>query len=82
LLFVVAGATVALPAAVPEMEAGVTLAAAFLLATVIRAAFIKPLFLISMLVRFHTLIEDQPINTQWSHYLDQLSPDFSRRRSQ
>lgn len=79
---VVAGTAVAtLPEAGREMGAGVAVVIAVLFAMAIRAAFIKPLFLISMLVRFHTLIEEQPINMQWSHYLDQLSPDLGRKRS-
>jgi hypothetical protein len=79
LLFVVAGmAVVALPEAVRDAGAVVTLSAALLLTMAIRAAFVKPLFLISMLVRFHSLIESQPVNREWSGYLDQLSPDFSR----
>lgn len=81
-LFIVAVTAVAtLPEAAREMGAGVAVVIAVLFAMAIRAAFIKPLFLISMLVRFHTLIEEQPINMQWSHYLDQLSPDLGRKRS-
>jgi hypothetical protein len=79
LLFIVAGmAVVALPAVVREAGAAVTLSIALLLTIAIRAAIVKPLFLISMLVRFHALIEGQPINRQWTGYLDGLSPNFSR----
>jgi hypothetical protein len=41
-----------------------------------RGAFVKPLFLIMILVRFHTAIEDQPIRQDWGARLDQLSGKF------
>ena len=41
-----------------------------------RAAFIQPLFLICMMIRFHALIENQPINSTWVGYLDGLTDKF------
>jgi hypothetical protein len=41
-----------------------------------RAAFVKPMFLIMIMTRFHALIEHQPINAGWVAYLDQLSGKF------
>ena len=42
----------------------------------LRAAFLKPLFLIMMMVRFHALIENQPINQEWDAKLSMLSDKF------
>ena len=36
----------------------------------------QPLFLICMMIRFHALIENQPINSTWVGYLDGLSDKF------
>ena len=49
---------------------------AILLAATLRAAFIKPLFLIMMMVRFHALIENQPINQEWDERLSAISEKF------
>jgi hypothetical protein len=42
----------------------------------VRAAFIKPLFLIMMMVRFHALIENQPIDQEWDTRLSEISDKF------
>jgi len=77
LLLVPAGlVTVWLPEAVREYGAMVTVFIAALLAVTVRAAFIQPLFLICMMIRFHALIEHQPINSTWVGYLDGLSDKF------
>ncbi|MGF6306308.1 hypothetical protein ABIB82_000272 [Bradyrhizobium sp. i1.8.4] len=77
LLLVPAGvATVWLPEAVREYGAMVTVLIAALLAVTVRAAFIQPLFLICMMIRFHALVENQPINSTWVGYLDGLSDKF------
>ena len=83
LLFGVAFAVAAffvvlMPESVREWGAAVTLCLAFIFTAIIRSAFLKPLFLVSMLVRFHALVENQQLNTQWSDYLDRLTPDFAR----
>lgn len=77
LLLVPAGAiTWMLPRAVHESAGIVTLLVAALLAGPLRAAFIKPLFLIMMMVRFHALIENQPINQEWDARLASVSEKF------
>jgi hypothetical protein len=49
---------------------------AVLLALAARSAFVKPLFLIMILVRFHTAIEGQPIRQDWVTRLGALSSKF------
>jgi hypothetical protein len=81
LLLVPAGlATTLLPEAARENGAMVTVLVAALLAVTLRAAFIKPLCLICLMIRFHALVENQPLNTQWSGYLDGLSDKFRKIR--
>jgi hypothetical protein len=69
--------TVVLPAGVRESGGIVTVLIAILLAATLRASFIKPLFLIMMMVRFHALIENQPINQVWDDRLASVSDKFS-----
>jgi hypothetical protein len=68
--------TVHLPLAVREASGVATILIALLLAATLRAAFIKPLFLIVTTVRFHAPIEHQPINEAWNAQLDQVSDRF------
>jgi len=68
--------TVMLPAGVRESGGLVTILIAVLLAGTIRESFIKPLFLIMMMVRFHALTENQPINQEWDARLSTLSDKF------
>ena len=76
-LLVPAGAiTVVLPQAVRESGGLVTVIIAVLLAGTLRASFLKPLFLIMIMVRFHALIENQPINESWDERLSQISEKF------
>ncbi len=76
LLAPAAAITVILPASVRESGGIVTVIIAVLLAATVRAAFIKPLFLIMMMVRFHALIENQPINQEWDARLSSVSEKF------
>lgn len=76
LLAPAAAITLLLPHAVREAGAIVTIVIAALLAGTLRAAFIKPLFLIMMMVRFHALIEGQPINQEWDARLSAISDKF------
>jgi hypothetical protein len=76
LLAPAAAVTLMLPQAVREMGGLVTIVIAILFAWAARAAFIKPLFLIMIMTRFHALIENQPINAAWIAELDQLSGKF------
>jgi hypothetical protein len=76
LLAPAAAITLMLPASVRESGGIVTVLVAALLAGPLRAAFLKPLFLIMMMVRFHALIENQPINQEWDARLSTLSDKF------
>lgn len=76
LLTPAAAITVMLPASVRESGGIVTVIIAVLLAATVRAAFIKPLFLIMMMVRFHALIENQPIDQEWDARLCGISDKF------
>ena len=76
LLAPAAAITVMLPHAIRESGAIATVLIAVLLAATLRAAFVKPLFLIMIMVRFHALIEHQPINAEWAARLDQVSERF------
>jgi hypothetical protein len=69
--------TVALPPVMRETGGVVTIVVAVMLAYAFRAAFIKPLFLIRMMVRYHGLIENQPINQEWDANLSSISSQFS-----
>jgi hypothetical protein len=68
--------TVMLPTNVRESGGFVTVLIAILLAGTLRSAFIKPLCLIMMMVRFHALIENQPINQDWEARLASVSDKF------
>ena len=76
LLVPAAAITMMLPASVHEQAAIVTILVAAILAGPLRAAFLKPLFLIMMMVRFHALIEHQPINEEWDARLATMSDKF------
>jgi len=71
-----AGLTVMLPHAVRETGGIITVVIAIMLAAAVRNAFVKPIFLIMMMIRFHTLIEGQPINASWNDYLASISDKF------
>jgi len=68
--------TLVLPPAVREFGAIVTVVIAVLFALAARGAFLKPLFLIMIMVRFHNLIEHQDVNQAWADRLDQASNKF------
>jgi hypothetical protein len=76
LLAPAAAITVMLPQAMRESGGVATVLIAVLLAATLRAAFLKPLFLIMIMVRFHALIENQPINEAWAARLDEISGKF------
>jgi hypothetical protein len=76
LLAPAAALTVMLPPAMRESGGVATVAIAVLLAATLRAAFLKPLFLIMIMVRFHALIEHQEINQESAGRLDQISDKF------
>jgi hypothetical protein len=76
LLAPAAAITMMLPRSVHEQAGVVTILVAAILAGPLRAAFLKPLFLIMMMVRFHALIENQPINQEWDARLATISDKF------
>lgn len=76
LLAPAAAITLLLPHSVRESGGIVTIIIAVLLVGTLRASFIKPLFLIMMMVRFHALIEHQPLNQEWDARLSSLSDRF------
>ena len=78
LLAPAAAITLMLPRSVHEQAGIVTILVAALLAGPLRAAFLKPLFLIMMMVRFHALIENQPINQEWDARLATVSDKFRK----
>jgi hypothetical protein len=76
-LLIPAAALVAvLPASVREAGGVVTMVVAVLFALAARGAFLKPVFLVMIMTRFHALIEHQAINAEWVARLDQLSSRF------
>lgn len=77
LLAPAAAITLMLPASVRNSGSIISVVIALLLAGSVRSAFIKPLFLIMILVRFHTEIENQPINEAWDARLAALSGRFA-----
>jgi hypothetical protein len=68
--------TLLLPQGVREVGGLMTVLVALLLVGPLRAAFIKPLFLIMMMVRFHAAAEGQPINAAWDARLAAISDGF------
>lgn len=76
LLIPAAMLTAILPHSVREMGGIVTIVIAVLFALAARGAFLKPLFLIMVMVRFHVLIEHEPLNQDWVVRLNQLSDKF------
>jgi hypothetical protein len=42
----------------------------------VRSAFLKPLFLTMVMIKFHTLVQNQPINETWDARLDSASDKF------
>lgn len=76
LLVPAAALTAILPASVREMGGVVTIVIAILFALAARGAFVKPVFLIMVMTRFHALIEKEPINQEWVARLNQVSDKF------
>ena len=68
--------TAAMPQSVRESAGLFTVAVAVLLALAIRSAFLSPLFLIVMMIRFHALVENQPIQADWETRLAGISDKF------
>ena len=77
LLAPAAAITLMLPDSVRSTGSIVSVLIALLLAASVRSAFVKPLFLIMILVRYHTAIENQPINETWDARLSGISTKFA-----
>lgn len=71
-----------LPAAMREWGTALYLVIAALFASCLRAAFLKPAFLVIVLIRYHTLIENQAIDPEWDSYLSGLSGRFAGLKAQ
>jgi hypothetical protein len=69
--------TVALPHSMRESGGLVTLIIAALLAGSLRAAFMKPVFLTMIMIRFHTCIENQAVDPVWDARLSEISGTFA-----
>ena len=76
LLSPAAAITVMLPQSVREAGGLVSVVIAILLTGAVRSAFLKPIFLVKMMVRFHALVENQPINESWDARLSEISDKF------
>ena len=76
LLIPAAIVTAMLPHDVRNLGGLATIGIAALFALSARGAFLKPIFLIMVAVRFHALIEHQPVNQEWVARLEQLSTTF------
>lgn len=76
LLVPAAALTALLPHAVREWGGIMTVGMAVLIALAARGAFLKPMFLVMIIVRFHDLIEHEPINREWVERLNQVSTTF------
>jgi uncharacterized membrane protein YhaH (DUF805 family) len=82
LLAPAAAITVALPHSMRESGGLATLLIAALLAGSLRAAFMKPVFLTMIMIRFHTCIEGQAVDPVWDARLSEISGNFANLGSQ
>jgi hypothetical protein len=69
LLATAAAMTLFLPDAIQIHGGIIAVLGAILAVAALRSAFIKPLFLTMMIVRFHILIQDQAIDQDWQESL-------------
>jgi hypothetical protein len=76
LLVPAAAFTAVMPHAIREWAGVLTVGIAILVALAARGAFLKPLFLVMIMVRFHELIEHEPINQAWVARLGEISTTF------
>jgi len=65
-----------LPQSIRSMGAVPILLLAVLFASAARNAFIKPVFLVMVMVRFHALVKNRDVNREWTSRLDRLSDKF------
>ena len=77
LLAPAAALVVLLPHSMREGGALVTLLIAALLAASLRGAFLQPVFLTMIMIRFHTAIEGQAVDPVWDARLAEVSSSFA-----
>jgi len=77
LLAPAAALVVMLPHAMRENAALATLLIAALLAWSLRGAFMQPIFLTMIMIRFHTAIEGQTVDPVWDARLSEVSSSFA-----
>ncbi len=65
-----------LPASAKGIGFLLTLGIAALFASNVRQAFLKPMFVVMVMTRFHMLVRNQPINLQWDEKLTSVSRKF------
>jgi len=63
---------------VPGHAAGLAVFAGLLLALNLRSAFLKPLFLIMVMTKFHVSVRNQPIDATWDARLASISGKFTQ----
>lgn len=76
------GVALLLPHAVQGFGTLLYLVIAALFAANIRSAFLKPLFLIMILAKYHLVIEGQAINAAWDQRLTEVSKKFVELKNQ
>jgi hypothetical protein len=76
LLIPAAAITAMLPQALREWGGAVTIVIAILFAMAARGAFLKPVFLTMVMVRFHVLIEHETPDQEWVERLERISDKF------
>jgi hypothetical protein len=57
---------------------GLLIAALF--ASNVRQAFLKPVFLVMVMTKFHTVVQNQPINAEWDGRLSSVSSKFKEMK--
>jgi hypothetical protein len=67
-----------LPASAKAAGVIVTLVIAALLASNVRQAFLKPVFLVMIMTRYHLLVRQQAINLEWDDRLSRVSRKFGQ----
>lgn len=67
-----------LPASAKAAGFVVTLAIAALLASNVRQAFLRPIFLVMVMTRFHVLVRNQAIDLAWDDRLSRVSRRFGQ----
>jgi hypothetical protein len=60
----------------------VMIVVAVLFAGSVRSAFLKPLFLVMVMVKFHAAVRNQPINLEWDQRLGSASRKFEELKQQ